>query len=151
MMLFVPGASRRRFCLLARLGLQCSPSKRSRSMNSPSSGVGGGGGRRADESAAPTRAREGEDGGADAQEGILRWTPPRGDVFNLRRVGGFPQRLLKRQLGVGGEDDGSLLASEELAKVSLYLREEDWGAAVPPNLGLEEGQAWGGLTQKKTQ
>lgn len=43
-MLFVPGASRRRFCLLARLGLQCSPSKRSRSMNSPSSGGGRRGG-----------------------------------------------------------------------------------------------------------
>lgn len=40
------------------------------------------------------------------------------------------------------------MASEELAKVSLYLREGDWGAAVPPDLGLEEGQAWGGLVQK---
>lgn len=58
----------------------CNAAPRSRPMNSPSSGAGGGGGRRrADESAAPTRTREGEDGRRGRAGGDpAHWTPKMG-------------------------------------------------------------------------
>lgn len=98
-----PRALQRRFCLLARLGLQCSPSK---PLDEFPFVVGGGEDDGQMSQRLPPAPGRGRTADVDEQEGILRARPPRRGYIKPREDGRFPAAIPDSLLQPPAQDSG---------------------------------------------